>query len=389
LLLFSSSKKKMADAEKLEALSNKTYKEQAVWFLNAYWDKFSSESEKIWDYVHGMVLIDHEKKAEGSALDEAQAHRFLEKFDETMTVAAMREKLRSTGAIGAKIKLVPLIHMLIFKYNVDWKYLVNAPQGNQEEIAKAQALLDEVQAAFQISEARAQEAKEALREAQAREAEAKARENEAKAREADARAQEAPFKAAQEEVDRALADVKAQETARDSLTAELKRKSNEGGVVQQNKAKAELAQHLAKDPLPLSRAKITLEAALKKAEKARAPFEAATKQAEEARAVAEKAASQATQARTVADRAAKEASSARATAESAAKQAGNARAKSEEAKAAAEAALEEATRRLEEAEAYLEEAKNRLPKGAIWWLERELHEKRKYLPERKGGIKKN
>ena len=62
----------------------------------------------------------------------------------------------------------------------------------------------------------------------------------------------------------------------------MTRKSSEGSVVQQNKAKAELAQHLAEDPLPLRKAKITLEAARKKAEKARAPFEAATKIAEEA-----------------------------------------------------------------------------------------------------------
>lgn len=68
-------------------------------------------------------------------------------------------------------------------------------------------------------------------------------------------------------MDAALRDVKSQEEARDARTAELKRKSQEGGVVQQNKAKNELAQHLAEDPLPLRKAKITLEAALKKAEK--------------------------------------------------------------------------------------------------------------------------
>jgi len=152
-------------------------------------------------------------------------------------------------------------------------------------------------------------------------------------------------------VDAALADVKSQEETRDRKSAELKRKSQEGGVVQQNKAKNELAQHLAEDPLPLRRAKITLEAALKKAEKARAPFEAATKVAEAARAEAEAAAR-----------------------------------RSENAKMAAEEALAEAQRRLEEAEAYLEEVKARLPKGQIWWLERELHEQKKFLPMSKGGV---
>jgi hypothetical protein len=50
--------------------------------------------------------------------------------------------------------------------------------------------------------------------------------------------------------------------------------------------------------------------------------------------------------------------------------------------------LEEAKQRLAEAEAYLEEAKKKLPHGATWWLERELHERRAYLPKHKGGYNK-
>jgi hypothetical protein len=390
------------DAEKLADLSSKNYKAQAIWFLNAFWPEHGQHAEKIWKYKHTFDELDLERKADGCALDELQVHRFLEKYSETLTVQAMREKLRATGAIGSTIRLVPLIHILIFKYNVNWHELVNAPQGNKEEVLKAQALLDEVQAAFFESEQRDAEAAAALRESQAREAEAKrdeaaakkdeaaakAREAEAKAREAEAiereeeaRRQEAPFKAAQEEVDAALAEVKSQEESRNRRTEELKRKSTEGGVVQQNKAKNELAQHLAEDPLPLRKAKITLEAALKKAEKARAPFEAATREAEAARAVAEEAAAEASSARAAAEKSARAAEDARRRAEAA-------RQKSEEAKEAAEAALEEARRRLEEAEAYLEEAKKRLPEGQIWWLDRELQERRKYLPKSKGGVDK-
>jgi len=125
-----------------------------------------------------------------------------------------------------------------------------------------------------------------------------------------------------------------QEDARNKKTAELEKKSNEGGVVSQNKAKAELAQHLAEDPLPLRKAKITLEAAFKKAEKARAPFELARK--------------------------------------------------------AADDALENARLKLAEAEAYLKEVKSKPgnPHGRIWWMERQLEERKKYLPARKGGVSK-
>lgn len=132
---------------------------------------------------------------------------------------------------------------------------MNAVLGDMEEIRKAQQKLDEVQAALREAEQREQESKQAKRELEA-----------------------------------ALAEVKSQEDARNNKTAELQKKTEEGGLVSRNKAKAELAQHLAEvilfvkldrilmnwqDPLPLRRAKITLEAAVKKAEKAAIAAEAA------------------------------------------------------------------------------------------------------------------
>jgi len=308
------------------------------------------------------------------------AHRFLEAFKDTHTVAELRSKLRETGALApsAKPKLVPITHFLLFKYNSDFHVLVNASQGdNAKEIAEAQRRLDEVSAAFEASDARAREAAAAFREAETREREAVAREkdardteNEAKAREAEAIQREAPFKAAQEELEAALAELKAQEDAYQSKKSELERKSNaEGNVVQANKAKNELAQLLAEDPLPLRKAKITTEAATKKAEKARAPFEAARKQAEDARAAASNAAQQASNARAAASKA---------------------RDASERAKQAAEQALEDARRLVQEAEDFLEELRNKpgCAHGAMWWMSRELEEKKKYLPERKGGVRK-
>lgn len=369
------------DHEKLQALVKKTYKEQAIWFLNAFWEEFAqSEAELFWNYVNLSGEIDIQKHDEGCGLDEMQAHVFLEKFDETLTVRALRTKLRETGAIGEKErpKLVPLTHYLLFKYSADWHVLVNASQGdNSKEVAEAQRMLNEVTALFEESNARAAEASAAVLEAAQREAEAKSREEESRAaeaeaiaREQEAREREAPFKAAQEEMTAALEEVRAQEDAYNARTEELKKKSEEGGVVTRNKAKNELAQHLAEDPLPLRKAKITLEAATKRAEKARAPFEAATKEAESARAAATDAAAQAT---------------------AAAEAAAAARAACEEAKAAADAALQAARDSVAEAEAYLEEIKSRpgCAHGALWWLDRELYEQKKYLPESKGGIRKN
>jgi len=111
------------DAEKLADLSDKTYRAQCIWFLNAFWRQHGGEAEKIWSFRHTFEELDHERRGDGCALDELNAHRFLEKYNETMTVHSMRERLRSTGAIAASFKLVPLVHILMFKYNVDWHEL--------------------------------------------------------------------------------------------------------------------------------------------------------------------------------------------------------------------------------------------------------------------------
>jgi DNA repair exonuclease SbcCD ATPase subunit len=280
------------DQEKLQDLTSKTYKEQAIWFLNAFWNDFAEqEAANIWLWKHKFDELDIAKKDQGHELDELNAHRFLEQINSTMTVRSMRDMLRNAGV--ERVNYVPLALYLIARFKVDWHRLVNASQGdNQEEVARAQRMLEEVQAA--------------LREAEAREAEAKA---------------------AQAELEAALADLKAQEDAYNSRTAELTRKSEEGSVVQRNKAKNELAQHLAEDPLPLRRAKLNTEAAHRKAERAAT---AATQAADEVRA------------------------------------------------------------KFEAAQAYLNEVKNRSgsARGALWWIDRELQEAKKYLPQSKGGVAK-
>jgi chromosome segregation ATPase len=378
------------DQEKLKDLATKTYKEQAVWFLNAFWEEgLEKEAEKFWSYVAAIKKIDLAKGVDGNEVDEMQMHRFLEQFKETLTVREMRDNLRETGAIDKVPKNIPLIHYLIFRYKKNFKTLVNASQGNKE-IDEAQKKLNEVQAAFKESEEKATAAKAALKEAQAREAEAKAGEANAKAREAEALKNEeeahqreataiakaAEAKAAQEELQAAVKDLKEQEDAYNSKTDTLKKKTEEGSTVQQNKAKAELAQHLATPTLPLQRAKITQEAALKKADKASAL-------ASEARASAEKA-------RAAAQASAKQASEARHEAEAQARQATAARDASARATAAAEAAVEECRAKVDEAEAYLNEVKSKpgSGKGAIWWMQRELHETKAYLPQKKGGYLK-
>jgi len=352
------------DADKLKSLSQQSYKNQAIWFLNAFWLEFEQEAEKLWQYVDKIQKIDLQKGAEGNEVDEMQMHRYLEAFSETMTVREMRDTLRSKGAISDSVKLVALVHYLIFRYQVDFHILVNASQGdNQKEIQEAQRKLDAVQDAYQESEKRSEQAKKALTDSKTAEAQAKAREAESKVKAQESKVKEEESHVAKQELEVALKEVKEQEDAFNNKTADLQRKSAEGSVVAQNKAKNELAQHLASDPLPLRKAKITQEAAVKKADRA-------TKLAADARIAAEAAIVEA---------------------EKATVQAGKAREASEEATREAEAAVDAMQGKLDEAEAFLNSVKAKPGKamGTIWFMERELHEKKKFMPERKGGIKKN
>src|SRR3990167_2283278 len=427
----------MADYAKLQTICGKTYKEQAVWFLNCFWEEFASkEAELLWQYVLKNEELDLEFHKEGTGLDEMKVHVFLEKFDETLTVRDMRDKLRSTGAIAQneRPKSVPLIHYLLYKYNANWHTLVDeGRQGsNKEEMEKAEKLLAEVQSAFQQSEAKASVARKALLEAQQAESSAKSREAEAKQREAEAKASEEQAKqreavakasaeeakqrevqaqkdaeaakvaeldaqAAQRELEAALAEVHAQEQAYNAKKADLEKKSEEGGVVSRNKAKAELAQHLAEDPLPLRKAKITQEAAVKRAERttqaaaeARKAAEASSAASSKARAQAEEDSRQASKARQAAEADAQAASNARQSASQAREAAEAAARASAKAKEEADQAVEAARQRLQEAEDYLAEAKSKPGQafGGLWWIDRELHEQKKYLPVSKGGIAK-
>ena len=241
-------------------------------------DFMESDAEDCWRFVEQAVKIDNAGAA-GTALDEMEAHRFLEKADEAHTVLEMRSRLRKTGAIGQseRPKTVPLSHYLLFKYDNKsdklFHDLVTRTQGdNSKQIEEAQAKLDAVAAAFEEAAAAASAAAASLDTAQKTEAAAKTAETEAISsaeaatkREAEAKTsaetlavKEEELKKSQAELEAALAEVKKQEDAYNAKTADLTKKSEEGGVVSRNKAKNELAQHLAEDPLPLRKAKITL-----------------------------------------------------------------------------------------------------------------------------------
>eukprot|EP00727_Mastigamoeba_balamuthi_P014294 m51a1_g9488 hypothetical protein (355) ;mRNA; r:634509-636311 len=344
--------------EKWQFICTKSYADQAKWMLNGFWDKLEPEAENLWGWVQSFIKFDESKRAAGCDLDEFWSHKFLESLGETMTVIEMRERFR---AIDADFnKRMSLVEYTMFRYKFAIPDVINAPQGeNKEEIAKAQAMVDAAQRAvedmnakLELSRAAAQRAKEAVVEANKKAAVARSAADESK------KAAEAAWFAEQEQK-KALDELHAQEKAYNDRKEELERLKNDStaGVVKRNKAANELDQLLAEDPLPLRKAKINQAAAVKKSEKAREAAEAA-------KALAERNAAEAQAAAEASEEAARDA---------------------ERAAQAVEAAVAEAEAKLQEALDYLEKAKRLggIANGDIWWMQREIIEKKKYLPAKR------
>jgi chromosome segregation ATPase len=228
-------------------IAQKTYSEQAKWFLNGFWnDGASQESEKIWSFAQKFIELDEKKKKEGNELDEFSTHRFLESLGETLTVVAMRERLRQIDLDFNK--KVALIEYLTVRYHKTVKQIVDAPQGDQTEINKAQAKLDVAQKSLEEVQKQLEEQKKII------ESQKIAEEN---------------LKRSEEELRVAIAELQQQEQTykKQVETLEAKSKDPNASTVAKNKAANELAQLKGEDPLPLRKSKITQDAALRKVER--------------------------------------------------------------------------------------------------------------------------
>lgn len=404
-------------------ISAKTHTDQAKFWLNGFWEEGANKyAEDIWNYVSIMQEVETGQKKlygkrkvdvqEGCDLDEHKAHVFLEKLGETLTVQALRKRLKEIDI--DMNKRMSLVEYLLCKHRKTPLQLVNSPQGgaSKKEIDDARAQVESAQNSVeQVSEALEESnialaeaeatakasaaalaaAKAAFESAQAAETKAKKDENAAKAAASAAaaavdamRAAETELKAAEESLRAAVAEVNAQEEAYKAKVASLEKISSDpdAGAVKKNKAINELAQLKSEDPLPLRRAKITQEAALKRAERARKPFADATAKAEAEREKAEQAAQAAEVARKDAEQKTAKAQAAQIKADQAKKAADAAKAAAEDKKRQLEQAVAEAERELALAQETLDAlmAKGGDAMGDLFWMDREMKEMRKYLP---------
>jgi chromosome segregation ATPase len=215
----------MADATaRFAQLCKKFYKDQAIWFLNGFWGKGvdPNEANKVWDYVKKFIELDNmsteRKGAQGNELDQFWSAKFMEDMDKAMTSIARKEAFK-------KIDLdnngkMSTIEYLLWKYDKSLQETVDAPQGTSPELEAAQRALERLQVT--------------LKELQA-----------------------------------AVDELKKQEDEYNGKINDLTKKSTDSSVsmVNRNKAANELAQLKGEDPLPLRKAKITQEAAVRKVEK--------------------------------------------------------------------------------------------------------------------------
>jgi len=354
----------MTEKSKFLELTRSKYKDQAIWYLNGFWQEGAeSEAENIWNNAHKFIELDARKK-EGNELDEFWSHKFLESLGETLTVIQLREKLRTIDLdVNGKMAL---LEYLMFKYSKGITEVLNAPQGdNHEEIEQAQQQLEAVQLALDAVSLKLKEQKEAKAEVERRLKEQTRITNELKVKKQEQQQKLQEQRAAEDELRSAVNDLKAQEDSFHQQIELLTRKGEEGSsIVAKNKAKQELAQLKQENPLPLRKAKITQEAALRKVEKQRKEAEAVTRAVEAA---------------------AREVEQATHEAEKATRELEGAQREAAESTRRVEEAVRQTEAQMQQAFDYLEEVKKKggVAHGAIWWMERELQEAKKYLPRSK------
>jgi len=317
-------------------LSKLKYKDQSIWFLNGFWgDGVNADvASTVWDYCKKFVELDllgpARKGEEGNELDQFWSAKFLEDMDSALPAIQRKEALRTIDQdSNGKMSI---IEYLVWKYKKGVKETVEAPQGdNSEAIRRAQEALDRVAAQLEECDRKLQAQKEA-------------KESNDKAV-AELKRAETQLRQAEKELEAAVADLKKQEEEYHNKISSLEAKSKDQAspVVQRNKAANELAQLKNEDPLPLRKAKITQEAALRKVQKEKKATEEARVETERKGKELEKAIKELEQAYT-----------------------------------SLEAKMAEAQEELEKVK-----AKPGGGKGAIWWLQRELFEVDNRLPRAK------
>eukprot|EP00494_Astrolonche_serrata_P026010 UN26271 len=103
---------------------------------------------EIWNWAHLMADLDKKKGENGHALDEFEAHRFLEKRGETLTVIAMRKRLAELDL--DKDHCMSLLEYAVSAFkDVNLTTLMDRPQGTNKELEDATRKLEDALAVLE------------------------------------------------------------------------------------------------------------------------------------------------------------------------------------------------------------------------------------------------
>eukprot|EP00461_Guttulinopsis_vulgaris_P002627 UN02628 len=187
---------------KIKEVTSKTYRDQAIFYLNAFWNDStkpaSEEAEQVYQLINDFSKEDHIKGKNGNELNAVQAFNVLQRRGQTLTALELKAQLRKVD-IDANGEMA-LAEYLLFINNRDPIAFVTNPQGTVDPV-KMKALEDKMNQLSETFDALntqlAAEAK-AAEEAKVAEAAAVKQEAEAKAAEQVALDEEAKAKAAEQ-----------------------------------------------------------------------------------------------------------------------------------------------------------------------------------------------
>jgi len=128
-------------------LKELNYKDQACFFLNAYWDEYSQESKNCWNYVAKFNELDESDGygKNGVSLNDIESQRFLENFT-SITSFEFLEKKKILKEIDLdEDNKISFLEYAVWKYKLDIDTLMTRFQSKNDDIKKAETALKEVQ----------------------------------------------------------------------------------------------------------------------------------------------------------------------------------------------------------------------------------------------------
>jgi len=259
------------------------FKEQAVWVLNGFWDQLHSEAETIYSQIRAFTELDAmvgspllaPGSTRGSALDKMMAAKFLERAEQTLTARQRQAALReidenSDGQMAA-------IEYLLYRYKSvvgSAAEIAAGQQGKANEIEACGQIIDQTIAVLPDVKTKLAAQRQAKREVVAALGAIRSAKLEAETSTAKQAAAEEVLLAALHPLEAAKRQLS---EAVDELVDELERTETEiarlgeiacsadgsVGVVRRGMAANKLAGLKEKDSMPIRKAKVSQEAALR------------------------------------------------------------------------------------------------------------------------------